>query len=105
LCEEFNTPQQMHPDAASLAAVVPASPLIFDLCLDLFNRSDNYDEGDLWSDDEVQEFLETVRHHIQAAALVTISLSFGYSGTADDTRHLAELVLPRIVSWRKQVAS
>ncbi len=104
LCEEFDAPQTMHPDAASLASVVTASPLIFDLCLDLFNRSDNCDEGDLWSDDEVLMFLETVKHHIKAAELVTISLSFGCSGTAEDTRHLAELVVPRIVGWRKRAA-
>jgi len=101
LCDAFETPQHLHPDATSLAAAVPASPLIFDLCLDLFNHSDNYDDGDLWSDGEVLAFLEAVKHHIQAAELVTISLSFGCSGTADDTRHLAELVVPLVVEWRQ----
>lgn len=101
LCEEFDTPQYLHPDAASLAAAVPVGPLIFDLCLDLFNRSDDDYEGDLWSDEEILAFLETVRHHIQAAELVTVSLSFSCSGTAGDTRHLAELVVPRIVEWRR----
>lgn len=101
LCEEFQTTQHLHSDATSLAAAVPVGPLVFDLCLDLFNRSDNFAEGDLWSDAEVLAFLEANKHHIQAAELVTISLSFGYSGTADDTRHLAELVVPRVVEWRK----
>ena len=50
------------------------------------------------------EFLDTVKHHIQGAELVTVSLSFSCSGTADDTRHLAELVVPRIVEWRTPVA-
>lgn len=101
LCEVFETPQHLHADAASLGAAVPVGPLIFDLCLDLFNHSDNYYEGYLWSDGEVCAFLEAVKHHIQAAELVTISLSFGCSGTADDTRHLAKLVLPRMVEWRR----
>lgn len=100
LCEEFDTPQFVHADANGLASAAPASPLIFDLCLDLFNHSDYDFDGDLWSDEEVLAFLETVKHHIRAAELVTVSLSFGCSGTEDDTRHLAKLVVPRIVAWR-----
>lgn len=100
LCEQFGAVQVLHNDVASLAAAKPANPLIFDLCLDLFNRADKYYEGDLWSDDEVVEFLDAVGHHIRAAELVTISMSFGYSGTADDTRHLTELVVPKIVQLR-----
>jgi hypothetical protein len=46
----------------------------------------------------VLAFLEAIKHHIQAAELVTISLSFGCSGTADDTPHLA---VPRMVEWRR----
>ena len=101
LCDEFGALQVIHPDVASLAAVVPASPLIFDLCLDLFNRSDYDYDGDLWSDEEVLGFLKSVKHHIRSAELVTISLSFGCSGTQGDTRHLAELVVPRIVELRQ----
>lgn len=102
LCNDFKTLQHLHADAASLSAAEPAGPLVFDLCLDLFNHSDNYYEGDLWSDAEVVRFLEAVRHHVQAAELVTISLSFGCSGTADDTRHLAELVVPCVLEWRRR---
>lgn len=101
LCEAFKTKQHLHPDVPSLAEAVPVGPLVFDLCLDLFNRSGNFEEGNLWSDAEVLAFLDAIKHHIQAAELVTISLSFGYSGTVDDTRHLAKLVVPRLVAWRK----
>lgn len=104
LCNAFGTVQSIHPDVASLAAVVPASPLIFDLCLDLFNRPDEANKeysGTRWSDDEVLAFLKAVKHHIQAAELVTISLSFGCSGQEQDTRHLAELVVPPIFAWRR----
>lgn len=101
LCNKFRVPQILHGDVASLASVKPACPLIFDLCLDLFNRSNMYYQGDLWPDEEVLTFLEAVSHHIRAAELITISLSFGYSGTKDDTRHLAELVVPKILAMRR----
>ncbi len=94
------TDQVIHETPESLASLKAASPLIFDLCLDLFNRSDQFREGDLWSDEEVLGFLDTVRPLIMTASLVTISLSFDCSGTAEDTRHLASLVLPRIQAWR-----
>ncbi len=94
------TDQIIHETPESLASMEITSPLIFDLCLDLFNRSDQFREGDLWADEEVLGFLDTVRPLITTAVLVTISLSFDCSGTAADTRHLASLVLPKIQAWR-----
>ena len=61
-------------------------------------------EGDLWTDADVLKFLEAARSHILAAAVVTISLSFGYSGAEEDTRHLAQLVVPRILELRGLIA-
>jgi hypothetical protein len=90
----------MHDDATQLADVQFNEPVIFDLCLDLFNRSDMWAIGDLWTDDEIRAFLQIVRPIIERAALVTVSLSFDYSGTAADTRHLAALVVPLILRWR-----
>lgn len=94
------TSQIIHETVESFASLGVNSPLIFDLCLDLFNRSNQFRDGDLWSDEEVLDFLDKVRLLITKAALVTISLSFDYSGTEEDTRHLASLVLPRIRAWR-----
>lgn len=92
--------QYMHDDAGQLAQVQFNGPVIFDLCLDLFNRTDKWATGDLWTDDEIGDFLQIVRPVIERAELVTVSLSFDYSGTKADTRHLAGLVVPRIVQWR-----
>ncbi len=92
--------EYMHDDAGQLAHVQFRGPVIFDLCLDLFNRSDEWAAGDLWTDDEIRSFLDQVRPVIERAALVTVSLSFDYSGTKADTRHLATLVVPTIVKWR-----
>lgn len=97
----FGTTQTLHATAESLATIVPASPLVFDLCLDLFNNESKMEYGsDLWSDEAILAFLDTVRPLIESACLVTISLSFGCSGTPDDTRHLAKLVVPRILEMR-----
>jgi hypothetical protein len=101
LCAQAGVQQVVHDDVESLAHLDPTGPLIFDLCLDLFNHADDLEfEGDLWTDADVLEFLEATSSHILTAAVVTISLSFGYSGTEEDTRHLAQLVVPRILELR-----
>ena len=100
LCRETGTREYMHDSADELAQVKFDGPVIFDLCLDLFNRSNQWAVGDLWSDDDIKNFLLTVRSIIERAAVVTVSLSFSYSGTDADTRHLAALVIPLIVQWR-----
>lgn len=92
--------QYMHDEASQLAEVQFNQPVIFDLCLDLFNRSDMWATGDIWSDDDIGAFLQQVRPVIERAAVVTVSLAFNFSGTEDDTRHLAALVMPIIAEWR-----
>lgn len=92
--------EHLYDDVSALAAANFTAPVIFDLCLDLFNRTDMWATGDLWSDDEIREFLEQLRPVIERAVVVTVSLSFDYSGTKADTQHLAALVLPLIVQWR-----
>lgn len=77
-----------------------SSPILFDICLDLFNKSDQWEEGDLWEDHEIVEFLEKTSPYIEGADIVTVSFSFGYSGTTDDTKQLAALVLPKMFGYR-----
>lgn len=84
LLTEAGAREYVHDNAGQLAQVFDG-PVIFDLCLDLFNRSNNWATGDLWSDDDVRDFLQSARSAIERAALVTISLSFNYSGTEADT--------------------
>ena len=92
--------QFVYDSAQSLASARIAQPFLFDLCLDLFNRSDMWCEGDLWDDAAVSAFLHTMRSIIVGAELVTVSLSFNYSGDWNDTRHLAKLVLPTLLDFR-----
>ncbi|MGZ8967462.1 MAG: peptide arginase family protein [Gallionella sp.] len=94
--------QFIHTDIASLSNAQIDAPLIFDLCLDLFNRSDQWCEGCLWSDSEINQFLCSVRHFIQSAELVTVSMSFNYSGSVADTRHLTQLVIPWVLECRER---
>ncbi|MCO5396777.1 hypothetical protein [Ralstonia soli] len=103
LLASANVRQYIHDSPTDLLRNPLPEPLIFDLCLDLFNQEENtkkLGEGDLWPDTEIVAWLDSMRPVIERAALLTVSLSFGYSGTEEDTKHLAALVLPHLQEGR-----
>jgi hypothetical protein len=105
LAARFGCEQFLYESVGALEKAEVSPPHVFDLCLDLFNKSEQWGEGDLWEEEEISEFLQKVSHFIQCAAVVTVSLSFGYSGSANETRRLARLVLPRMLRYRGIVGS
>lgn len=99
--EAYDCPQYFYPTSLDLGKASIKSPLIFDLCLDLFNRNDkDMWVGDIWPNEEIEEFLSNCEALIQQASGVTVSLSFGYSGSKDDTRRLVSVVIPAIARYR-----
>lgn len=101
LLTRMGTHQTIHDNFHSLSNQQFSCPVFFDLCLDLFNDSDTLYGSNLWPESRIIEFLAAMKQTIRDAHLVTVSLSFGYSGTSEDTRRLAQLVLPILQDWRK----
>jgi hypothetical protein len=93
--------QYVHTSPQSVLDKLKGNITAFDLDIDLFNHSTFYGKGDLWSDHKILSFLDRFRELIQQSPLITVALSYFYSGSVEDTRHLAELILPRILSFRK----
>lgn len=101
LLDATGTEQTIHKSVQSFTTLEAKRPLAFDLCLDLFNSEHGeYFRGVLWSDEEIQAFLDAARPLVETAEVVTVSLSFGHSGTEADTRKLAALVVPQLIEWR-----
>ncbi|MGV3582623.1 MAG: UPF0489 family protein [Methylophilus sp.] len=98
--EQANIRQFIYNSVDELASVRLNQPIVFDLCLDFFNDSDQFSTGEIWPEQDILEFLAKLHSLICSAELVTISLSFDYSGTEDDTRRLAEIILPKIIEYR-----
>ncbi len=88
---EHNARQIIHEKMKSLISYQISKPIIFDIGLGLFNKSGMWDEGDLWTDQEIADFLWMCSDMIQSSSVVTAAMSFGYSGTEQDTRHLTRL--------------
>lgn len=98
---ECDAQQTFYGSVEDAARANVQKPYFFDLCLDLFNRTDDLEfEGDLWDADEIRAALAAWQNLIQGAEVVTVSLSFGYSGTEQQTRELASLVVPLLLEMR-----
>lgn len=100
LCEAMGVVQTLHAAIDSFAGVTPRAPIVFDLCIDLFNDATTYYGSDLWPDAAISSALAAFANQVRAAEVVTVSLSFGYSGTENDTRRLAALVVPQLIAIR-----
>jgi len=87
----YGAKQFIHEKMKSLLSHQISKPIIFDIGLGLFNKSGMWDEGDLWTDQEIAEFFWMCSDMIQSSSVVTAAMSFGYSGTEQDTRHLTKL--------------
>jgi hypothetical protein len=100
ILEENNCSQFFYTDIEELVSSVHSGPILFDLCLDLFNKDNNkMYEGTLWKDAEIISTLDVCQSLVTSASVVTISLSFGYSGTEEQTRHLASIAIPKCLSY------
>lgn len=93
--------QYIHPDIPPAIRLIKPDETALDLDVDIFNRSTFFGRGDLWPNTDILQFLDRLKDVIKASPLVTIALSYCYSGTEANTHSLAELILPRVVSWRQ----
>lgn len=99
LLEEYDSKQIIHSEIQEIVNYEYNQQIIFNLDLDLFNKSDMYLEGDLWSEVEILHFLEDCSTIVNNSAVITIAKSTGLSGTEDDTNYLVDLIVPKIEKY------
>ncbi len=99
LLREFEARQFIHVDIKSLIERVSGQRIFFDIDLDLFNKSDMFLEGDLWEENEIVDFIDQCSPILKNSSTITISMSFGYSGTQQDMYYLTKLVVPRLLHY------
>lgn len=99
--EKLGSTQILHESIDALVQRNKGHRLLFDLDIDIFNRSDMWCETDHWSDDEVLRLLDSCAPIIRGALVVTVAISFGFSGDDDDARRLAKLVIGRLLELRE----
>jgi hypothetical protein len=100
ILDKFGCTQRIHRDSGQLRRLETGEHLLFDLCLDVFNRSDYEYGSELWEDAEIERLLSDCKELVQKASVVTVSMSYGCSGTSDDTKKLTEQVIHLFMEWR-----
>lgn len=98
---KYNCTQILHNSITTLSSLETDKPIIFDFCIDVFNRSNKFYESDIWLDEDIDKLLDACKHLVVSAEIVTISMSYGFSGTKSDTKRLTKMVVERFRDWRK----
>lgn len=98
--DKFGCEQVIHNSLNSLSSIKTKKPILFDFCVDVFNRSNQFYGSDIWPDNEIDELLEACKPLVVSADIVTVSMSYGYSGSKDDTKRLTEKVINTFGEWR-----
>lgn len=101
---KHNAHQYIYRSSTELKKLNIKTPYIFDFCIDVFNRSEKYYTGVIWSMEEIEGLLSDIKHLVIGASIVTISMSYGYSGTKEDTSRLTKHILERFCDWREKLS-
>lgn len=99
LLDNYCSKQFIYKDSDEVIDSLNSKTVAFDLDLDIFNRSDYHDKGDLWKENEIIDFLGKFIKIIKRAPIITIAYSYSYSGSNKDTNYLANLVIPIILKY------
>lgn len=97
LIKRYNVIQNTHEHIEDLVSSIGDEKIILDIDLDVFNKSTYFLNGDLWSDDDIITYIKIISNLILQAEIITIAMSYGYSGTDKQREHLIRLVVPEII--------
>lgn len=101
LLYRYGAKQFIHKTIDSLIQRVEGRPLLFDLDLDVFNRSEQWGVGDIWPREDIERFMDKCSGLIVQSPLLTVAISYDYSGTEKDAKYLANLVVPKIIRYKQ----
>ena len=97
---KFNCKQVLHESSKTISKIRTTKPVLFDFCIDVFNRSNEYYCSDILSDSEIENLLLDCKYLVESAEIITISMSYGYSGTESDTKRLTKKTVEMFSKWR-----
>lgn len=56
--------------------------------------------ANIWKENEINDWLNDCEGLVQSASIVTVSMSYGYSGVEEDTERLTKKVINLFYKWR-----
>lgn len=95
--DEYRAKQVIANDIEDLSQQISDTEILLDIDIDIFNKTRQWAESDLWEKEEIISFLYACKNLIQNAKIITIAMSHNYSGTPEDTSYLTELTVTKIL--------
>lgn len=96
--DEHKAKQIFTDDINELSEQINDTEMLLDIDIDIFNKTRQWSEGDLWEEKEIISFLDSCENLIKNAKVITIAMSHNYSGTPEDTKYLTELTVSKILN-------
>jgi len=100
ILDNYKPIQNIHEKIEDLIQSVGNKEIILDLDLDIFNKSGKL--GELWSGEEVKNYIHKITPLIKQAKIITIAMSYGFSGNNEDIEYLTKLVTPMIINIKER---
>ena len=96
----YNPIQNNHNTIEDLIKSIGNEKIILDLDLDLFNKSGKM--GELWGEKKIENYIHKITPLIKQAKIITIAMSYGFSGSNKDIEYLTKLVIPIIINIKRE---
>jgi len=97
LLQENAATQYIHKTQHSIIKIIGNKSIIFDLDLDVFNKSKNTFKPDIWPKKDIKKFLHNLSGIIKNSCIITIAISRIYGGySLENIKSLLEIVIPCI---------
>ena len=101
LLNNYKPIQNMHNQIEDLILSVGNQEIILDLDLDIFNKSGKL--GELWNQEDIENYIYKITPLIKQAKIITIAMSYGFAGNNEEIEYLTKLVIPIIINIKESL--
>ncbi|MDD3854088.1 UPF0489 family protein [Sulfurimonas sp.] len=99
LLTKYQVKQNIYSQIDDLVKPTGTCEIILDIDLDIFNTIGSK-FGKLWSKDKIINYINKLSPLIKKAKIITIAMSYGYTGSNEEIEYLTKLVIPLIIETR-----
>lgn len=99
LLTKYQVKQNIYSQIDDLVKSTGTCEIILDIDLDIFNTIGSK-FGKLWSKDKIINYINKLSPLIKKAKIITIAMSYGYTGSNEEIEYLTKLVIPLIIETR-----
>jgi len=99
LLTKYQVKQNIYNQIDDLVKSTGTCEIILDIDLDIFNTIGSK-FGKLWSKDKIINYINKLSPLIKKAKIITIAMSYGYTGSNEEIEYLTKLVIPLIIETR-----